>query len=366
MARQEQQSLRSQEIRGTVDQFLDTHREWQDSDAERRPNPDAIYWDAVDQMIAVYENGGIPADCRELCRRLDEFIRELNEFDNRDNAMSLMPKKAFFTAVDKLIECRTQEHVEEAPFKQLEPILDLAALPNMGIDQIARMYGLTTKSGQPRLDFVSELIVKLKSAASKGDNTVADVLDLQKKLLDEGCGGEWIDPRVLERESRRKTRTARREENAERREQMRTRDEEKCPETPKQLFLQGVDEDQAAKMLRMPLAEVQEIWTMYRQQQNHQGGGDAPVQGAASDATAQPRPEKKASRPSLAERAAARTQPKVSSDDKIRIMADEGHSVKSIADTLGISQGEVKAALDSRVPVAVSTNGDGGSEDDDL
>ena len=70
---------RGDELYFYVDQFIETHAEWQQTDGA--PYPTAEYWDSVHQLLAIFGQGSIPADCSELAMAVQKLAKE-NEIND--------------------------------------------------------------------------------------------------------------------------------------------------------------------------------------------------------------------------------------------------------------------------------------------
>lgn len=230
---------RSEELRDVVESFLAYHDEWATDD--NKPVPDGRYWDLADDVIAAFDDGSIPADCRELAEAVEAFTDEVSVFDNRDNPAEAYPHAAFWTAVGKVRKC-----IESAKGPTLRPLESLQTLREQKVTdmQICTIYGFFDRKGNAMPWLVQQELDKPGSILQ-----APGAID----------GRDWHDPRVppnqkatddadeSDRAVTRKTKAAEREAAP-------------CPETPHELFQQGVSIAQAARMLRQEESVIAGMW----------------------------------------------------------------------------------------------------------
>lgn len=202
-----------------------------------RPNPDELYWDAVDNVLESFNTGDIPADCRELAEHVERFSREVEQHDKNTeiNPHQQHPHESFWRALDAI-----RDHINgkiDAPLPPLETIQELRD-QNVDDNQIAKMYGFIDRRGNPMPWLVKRELEKPGSVLK-----TPGAID----------GRDWMDPRLKDVRP-----TFSRDDEAEA-EKMEAAEVEAapCPETPRELWEQDVPAAQAAKMLRRPLAEVE-------------------------------------------------------------------------------------------------------------
>jgi hypothetical protein len=233
-------SRRSEQLLAIATDFIRQHDEW--AEAANRPNPDAAYWDAVTTLVDSFEDGDIPAESRALADAVENFRDEADAFEERDDESVLYPSAAFWTALTAVRQVVERPARRELP--PLESIKELAAMPYMQHAQICHMYGFLDRRGNPMTRLV-QMELDLPGSVI-GDGAKG------KGLID---GRDWVDPRLAELEK--SEGAADRATDAIEAKGKRARKEaEKCPESARDLWEQGVSAGQAAKMLRQKDADV--------------------------------------------------------------------------------------------------------------
>ena len=71
---------RSDEIRAAVKNYLDVDAYWRDPENNTPEYPDSHYRAAAQGMIDVCDDGDIPADCREIARKVETFKSEFQNY----------------------------------------------------------------------------------------------------------------------------------------------------------------------------------------------------------------------------------------------------------------------------------------------
>ena len=137
---------RTKTLNAMVDEFNRVHREWQ-SDGNR-PNPDQLYWIALDELIEVFRDGDVPEDCRDLEEAVMMLGLERDAWDQREDVNRQYPPQAFFKAREQVERIRIKPVAEDHP-KPVEPIEVLMSMPHMSPAQVARMHGLVDNLGRP-------------------------------------------------------------------------------------------------------------------------------------------------------------------------------------------------------------------------
>jgi len=245
-------SRRSAQLKAIVENFNRVHKEWADS--ENRPNPDETYWDAVDALRDTFSEGEIPPDCRQLTDAVNDFLDEVDVFDQRENPNNYYPHDAFWRTRQAIEDCLKAEDVPELP--PLEPIAELAKLPNITHTQIAKMWGFTDRNGQP----MPHLVQRELNHPGSVINTAGSI-----------DGRDWVDPRIAERNAAKQA--AERHLSA----LERPKDEAPpCKETPQELWEQNLSPKQAAKMLRTSVEEVQRLWDEFEAARLADEAGETP------------------------------------------------------------------------------------------
>jgi hypothetical protein len=133
-------SERTKALFAMVDEFNRIHAEW--AADPNRPNPDALYWEALDELVGVYREGDVPEECREMAEAVMELGLEGMAFDNRQDYNRQYPQQTFFAAREKLVRVRQGREKRSEP-RPLESIDELNA-QKVNPNQIARMHGIET------------------------------------------------------------------------------------------------------------------------------------------------------------------------------------------------------------------------------
>jgi predicted RNase H-like HicB family nuclease len=230
---------RSDQLKTVAEEFCRIHDEW--AGDRKRPSPDGAYWKAVDDLTGSFADGDIPEDSRELAEAVQAFALHVQEFDDRDEPDDNPdPPNAFWAAREKIAKI-LQGQTRSAALKPLESIPSLRQLPGMSDMQIAKIYGLKDRYGnwlphlvQQELDHPGS-VLKTPGAVD---------------------GRNWVDPR-LPPPGNEKAKVV-----ATKIGEKRKKEAKPCPETPQELWEQGVSVSQAAKML---LKEESEVATLFAQ-----------------------------------------------------------------------------------------------------
>lgn len=180
------QKLRRQELMTVTQRAIDCWVDWQQGDPAAIVVPEALRQAWVD-LVSVWGDGSIPADCRELARLVERFDKEcltpwLTEMDTTGQ-QAILPGNEFWRTLEEISRLLTA--VESPGLKPLEPIADLVA---QGVThaQIARIYGFTDARGN-----FSEQMVR-EELAKPGTH----------------LGDGWVDPRMRRQIDRRNARMA--------------------------------------------------------------------------------------------------------------------------------------------------------------
>lgn len=238
-------SRRSEQLRNLVAEFNRVHAAWQID--ENRPNPDEIYWDAVDAVKEGFMQGDIPADCRTLADAVAEFMVEEDEFENRQDENRLYPHKAFWEKRE-LLEAASKD----AEYKPLAPLETIPELEKQKVphSQIALIYGLRDRRGNLMPWLVQQELDKPGSILQS-----PGAID----------GRDWHDPRVAQQQEAEQV-AQQSAETGKRKQRASTK--KPCHETPEELFSQGVSVRQAALMLCRPEEEVAEVFARLAKQRD--------------------------------------------------------------------------------------------------
>lgn len=220
---------RTEELYAAVDTFNKVHEDWSNRPGEELITAD--YSAAFEAMVAVFEHGAIPANCRKLASAVFEFAAEMETFDQSDQ---VKPLQSLWAAREKMARIATQGINRPEEFR-LESVKTLHE-QGVSSEQIARMYGLVDDAGNGK----SWLI--------------------EKELATPGSviGADYVHPEQLKRSSQFDAEA----QTVARIQETRAAEEpgDVAPETPEELFYQGVSIQQAARMLRMTEGDLQMIW----------------------------------------------------------------------------------------------------------
>lgn len=214
---------RTTELRTAVERLISEHNTWAADTA--KPNPTQGFWDALDEVFTRF-SGEIPAECVNL----DVAVRKLEmEYLAFINAVvgGQYPQQDFWRAYESVVVAH--RGVEVKPLTPLPSIPDLVRQGVSGY-QICKMYGLMDAQQRPQIELI------------------------QKEMDDPGSviGPDWVDPRLKDGPLLVVTKSA-----DETRKAKAAANKAKKHEIPlDELFRQGVDYQQAAKMLVMDEATV--------------------------------------------------------------------------------------------------------------
>lgn len=140
-----------------VDELLQAHQQWSDSDVASMTVQLA---DAVDDTIELFAHGDIPASCRELEKTVAELSRHWERY--KDEAAhsgdpAILPEQPFWRSIALLGSQRRDAEPRRA--KKLESVAELNAqkVPHR---QIAKIYGWIDRDGNPETWKVEEELAK--------------------------------------------------------------------------------------------------------------------------------------------------------------------------------------------------------------
>lgn len=240
---------RSEELRGVVESFLAYHEQWAADD--NKPVPDGEYWDKADDVIDSFGSGSIPSDCRELADAASELADEVAAYDDRENPAELYPAPSFWGAVGKLRKAH-----EGAKAPQLRPLESFQTLRDQKVTdvQICKIYGLNDRKGNAMPWLVQQELDKPGSILK-----TPGAID----------GRDWNDPRVPpnQRQDDDDTDT---DKAVSRKSKAAEREAAPCPESPHELFQQGVSVAQAAKMLKQEESVIAGMWLGFEAEKKQQ------------------------------------------------------------------------------------------------
>jgi len=240
-------SRRSEQLRTAAEDFLKVHRAW--AGDQRRPSPDETYWDAVEELIEIFNAGDLPDECRRLASAVSSLAEELEVFDDREDEANVYPHAEFWSAREAIERALRGETPIE-----LKPLESIPMLRAQGVSdrQIALMYGFKDESGNLLIGLVQKEIESPGSVLAAADGV---------------AGRKWVDPRLAEvaaAEEASRTSSADVELAKHREAEARAEaDAKPCKETPEELWEQKVSIKQAAKMLRKTEPEVAAIFAEF-------------------------------------------------------------------------------------------------------
>lgn len=224
--------MRSNELRGAVEQFLDAHHDWA-TDKFASESIQAPYVIVLRAMFKAFD-GDVPAELRRLEVAVLSLKREWLRFQD---SSSTAPGDEFWYH---------REALERALNWQDSKLESIAELHKQGVshEQIARMWGLTNDIGTGIAELVDRELNVPGSVIGPAyihpdQKTVQRELDDQRdELLADIAELEAPDDPI-------------------------DRDDRSCPETSEQLFWQNVPLEQAACMLHRPKSDVHREWLEY-------------------------------------------------------------------------------------------------------
>lgn len=240
-------SMRSNQLRQSLAAYIHAHNAWVDD--PNRPNPDECYWDAITELLNTFDVGGIPDDCRDLMEAVELFRDQIDIFDNRDNPNNQMPAESFWSVREQLEKLVKSESRSTEVKKHRETVAQLVK-EGVGYEQIARMWGLVDANGTGKGYLIEEEVAK------PGSVITADYIHPDDRQL-VAATAESGKKKTGKLETKRTAAS-----NAER----------PCPETPRELWLQfnGEFQEQAARMLQVPLEQVQGMWATWNDERDQQ------------------------------------------------------------------------------------------------
>lgn len=228
-------SRRSEQLKAIATDFIRAHDDWSNEDNNRPPAPDEAYWDAVEAMLDAVEAGDIPAESRELVDAINAFANEADRFEASDDNV---PDDGFWRAVAAIRKQVAGPGRRELP--PLETVAELSKLPYIQDIQIAKMLGIKDRNG---------------NLWPRGVQLERETPGCVMKTPGGMDGRDWIDPRLADLDYE-EAAADRAEEAIEKRTRRERKADKPCPETPRQLWEQGVGIPQAARMLKQPEADV--------------------------------------------------------------------------------------------------------------
>ena len=231
-------ATRQEVLRAAVRDFLAVHQRYVD-DPLAGTVPPLYYWEGAEALFATWAEGEIPADCRELGRRVDDFAREVSAHDEGEEAE---PRGALWQAREAL-ERAFQAPSRRRTHRPEHTVQQLMAMPGMTVEQVARMWGLWDEQRRPLTHLVVQEVAQPGSVI--GPDYVHP-LDREAEDRDKSIRLEHLRQFAVQPPASTKAPAA------------------PCRETPAELYrMEGMTAEQAAKMLQRPVEEVQELWRQY-------------------------------------------------------------------------------------------------------
>lgn len=243
-------------ILDAVDRFLLEYDRWESTqDEEEADYLDGRVSDALDGLLALPSEA--PKGFQGLMQSIEKLRHVSSALDDQGSIFSLVDggdRMEFFRSVDNLKTVRNRKYsVAHNP----ESVRTLMAMPGMGTQQVARMFGLVEADGRLRLDLVERENVNPGSVIGPDNLPKDDVEGWEKPLAFPPC-------RITIRRAPRGKDLAK---------SAGAKQSAPCPETSYELFLLSLDKHapltvrQAASMLQRPEADVLAEWEGFRKDQ---------------------------------------------------------------------------------------------------
>jgi hypothetical protein len=227
----------------------------------------APFWASLVDLVKAYCSGPMPAGYSKLVQSFEELtahvIRAFEQCtgDSERTLAEVTDRTGLVELLD-LIECRLNR-LQMPPAKK-EPLHELVRLPQISLEQVVAMSGCSREevereAAKQKITLRAGVYTrepgttKPKATEGKISPALADAL----AVLD-GLVAEWreFEEEVESLKSTKPTKSG--------------KQRAKCKETPRELFDIGlmpgrvpVSTKQAAQMLGMPIAEVEELWEQY-------------------------------------------------------------------------------------------------------
>lgn len=302
---------RATDLFEAVDRFTDAHDTW--ADDQNSSHPTLSYWNALDAMLATFENGDLPAECRELASRVWALAQERVKFDASEAAS---PGHSFWLARERLADMakRTRESPEK---RHLEPIAELHR-QNVPHEQIARIWGLVREDGSGKAYLVQQELNSPGSVITPDFVHPDDALRLRE--------AQESRRRYLELSSQLGQQAI----------QTKIEEDPPCPETPLELWLQNVSVRQAAQMLKMSPEVVSKLFQGFEMDRRQREGKASPENSAAvATTTVAPPVEPPVATDEVTPEEELEAELEGSDDDEFAAWTDE--DIRAEAKLLGIS-----------------------------
>lgn len=290
---------RSKQLGSAVDALLAIHLDWEQETQPMRPE----FSEAIDDTIAAFADGDLPADCRDLAAVV-LGMEETWEHYKEDAAMQddemFLPPNSFWQAMSKLRAIRSKPAASKR--YNLEPIKTLIE-QKVSPGQICRMYGFVDDSGNEQLWMLEE---EQKNPGTHTDRSKGWMPPQERRDLER----QRKSDAALERLNKR---MAARAKTAERK-------SKPAPESLRELVLGGTSAEQIALMKRMTVDEVYD-------QCEREGLDPPPLNYSESLAQAEIKPEKEERIASLTAGRNRMENPPNEAADDADAAADEGTDV---------------------------------------
>jgi hypothetical protein len=231
----------SKKLIQSAHKFCLAHDDW--ANDQKRPIVDAKYFEDLRDMLGIFDAiEDPPTECEKLCEAVDELHQEYISYDDRENAAE-QPSKYFWEAREKVQEALNRFRDEEPAFPALESIKELH---NQGTphEQIARIYRLFDEFGRPKTHLIQR------------------ELDQPGSVINPET---FIDPRIVDWRKERGLALDKKELSQDSVIPLDSIPAAPAAETPFQLWEQKVGIEQAARMLKRPQPEVEQLFAKYDQ-----------------------------------------------------------------------------------------------------
>lgn len=234
---------RKEQIYSVVDAFLLEHDNWVKSPS--RPVVDGDYFEAMSRIFDVYDASGLTWEVREsspIGAAICELKHQMAEYDRiMDEEGKTDTTNDFCRAVETLLNVRRSPEPEETPMELVTDLFD----QGVSDEQIARMFGLVHPHTKTPL---IAMVARERRKPGSVPELQPDYESPQKRRLreaDELAQSQYEKAEAVLVEERNKP---------------------SCPESPEQLFLEGVGYQQAARMLERPETDVHAQWVDFAAQ----------------------------------------------------------------------------------------------------
>lgn len=267
---------RKQQLLDAVKRFRAEHQRFIDGGhGSVNEAPGAAFWDALKQgddegepgLLDVFE-GSIPKSCRELAARVQVLSDRFFAFDIGDEVQPIkmpngnaysVPREEFWRACENVYSECDRLTADPDSFRKQQETLEELLHQNVPFELIARMRGLKTDDGRGKhwvIAFEVQRRKKLerlyeKDASSPGVKEQIEKLERQAipELQD-----DWeppVDDLCDDEDEEMEAETTSDGQSA------------SCPESAYELWQQGVQAAQAARMLGWPEKEVRDAFAKY-------------------------------------------------------------------------------------------------------